>query len=97
MTLPFTTDTSEQLLLTFNTSNSYDPVITSKNISSYSGWTKITGTNDVYNTNFGNVGVGIIPTAPFEIHRGTWKIKWGNYTPSFGCNKAVCNGPFRFY
>ena len=75
----------------------YGSIINPPDLTPYNAWTKITGTNDIYNTNSGNVGIGIIPTSPFEIYRVGWKIKWGNINTNFGCNKAVCNGPFRLY
>ena len=55
MSLPFNTDTSVQLPLTFNTSNSYDPIITSNNLPTYSGWAKSGGI--IYTGSY--VGIGL--------------------------------------
>jgi hypothetical protein len=96
--LPFNTDTSEQLPLAFNTNNSYDPIITSNNISSYSGWTK-TG-NIVYNTPVTSyVGIGLTdPKTYLEISDTVNKLKFGSRTTGgyISINHIICSTFMRF-
>jgi len=98
-TLPYLTDTSTQLSGTYTTSAAaLDNYATSNYVNSF--WTKVSGTNDIYNTSLtnGKVGIGLIPTSTFEIKAGgTFKIRWGSSQTSIaGANRSFCTVPFRF-
>ena len=98
MSLPFNTDTSVQLPLAFNTNNSYNPIITSNNISSYSGWTTTGGI--VYNTPVSSyVGIGLTDPKTFlEITDTINKLKIGSRTDAgyISTNHIICNTFMRF-
>ena len=99
MSLPFNTDTSVQLPLTFNTSNSYAPIITSNNLPTYSGWT--TTGNNIYNTALagGRVSIGTTnQNSILELSDGTQKVKFGSRTSAgnLGLNHIITNVWFRF-
>ena len=81
----------------------YGSITNSPDLTLYNGWTKISGTNNIYNTgSYGKVGINTTtPQGALEIvgYNNSYRIKFGTTlstgTP-LGANRIYSNGLFRF-
>ena len=80
----------------------YGSITNPPDLTVYNAWTKVTGTNNIYNTSFsnGNVGIGLInPTGRLELYNypgfNDIRLKIG-HADRWGPNHLFCNAFYRF-
>ncbi len=77
----------------------YGSITNPPDLTLYNGWTKISGTSNIYNTTLGNVGIGINnPLGTLEIagYNGwAYKLKFGHIN-RWSTNQLFCTNYFRF-